>query len=721
MQQALNLHRAGDMRGAAQAYEQILQQHPNTAEAWHMLRVLTHQLGKNDLAATCIERAIKLDPAQAAYHSNLGVVYRTQGKLREAVAQYRLAILRMPDYPEAYNNLGQSLHELKELTDAETQLREALRLRSEYAEARFNLAHVLQSQGRFDEATVEYRKAVRIAPNYADAWNNLGVTLKNLSQFDKAREALETALQHNPQLTEAWYNLAQTWHVQGRLVEAIDCYDRFLTERPDYAAGHNNLGNAFEDLGEVDRAIACYERALDLRPEMVEALNNLGHAYQVQGRLVEAEESYREALSLQPNNAQVLSNLLFFLNYTPRISQEQLLVEHRRWNELHAAKAQRCVLANGRDPARRLRIGYVSPDVRSHPVGNFLEPILAYHDATQFEVTVYADVAVPDLVTMQLEKLAHRWRNTRWVSHDRLAEMVQADEIDILIDLAGHTALGRLSAFARKPAPVQATYLGYPNTTGLDAIDYRLTDAVADPPEEPNLHSETLVHLEPVFACYAPPTTAPEPNSLPARVNGFVTFGSLHTLSKLNDSVLDTWARLLKTVVNSRLLIARDTFNGSARERIVAEFKRREIGADRLVLDREMHCGDPHLALYHTIDIALDVFPWSGHTTACEALWMGVPVITLQGNRHAGRMVASTLHGLGHREWIARTMPDYVNIARDLSRDWERLDELRRSLRETLRQSEVCNGAVFTRHLEAAYRKMWTTWCESSISSDGRN
>lgn len=712
MAAALELHRAGEMRSAALAYENILRSHPKEADAWHMLGVLSHQLGKNEVGIKCLLNAIKLNPIEAAYHSNLGVVYRDLGRLPEAIAEYRLAILRKPDYPEAYSNLGQALREHGELDDAERQLREALRLRPDYVDARYNLALLQQAQGDFDAAVNTYREVVAAQPDFVAAWNNLGVTLKNQGKFAEAREVLEQALEVNPELVEAYYNLAQTYHAQGHLVESLECYSRFLVERPGYAPGHCNMGNALEDLGQVDQAIDCYREALRLRPNMVEAHNNLAHAQQVQGLIDEAEKGFRKALSLEPNNQTVLSNLLFFLNYQPKYDQERLLQEHREWETRHGSQITQRSHSNRRDANRPLRIGYISPDFRSHPVGQFMEPILAYHDASQFQTYLYADVAVMDLMSQQLQQLAHQWVTTRWLDHEQVADRIQADEIDILVDLAGHTALGRLPVLARKPAPVQVTYLGYPNTTGLRAIDYRLTDALADPPDEPNLHSEQLVRLEPSFSCYAPRIDAPEVNELPAIKNGYITFGSLHTLSKLNGRVLDAWAKVLKSVPKSRLLIARDTLNGAARERICVEFKRREIERSRLIVDREVYRGQGHLHLYSEIDVALDVFPWSGHTTACEAIWMGVPVITLYGNRHAGRMTASMIRTLGHSEWIADTANSYVHKARDLAQNTDQLALLRRTLREEMRQSGVCDGARFIQSLESAYRAMWRKWCE---------
>jgi protein O-GlcNAc transferase len=346
-------------------------------------------------------------------------------------------------------------------------------------------------------------------------------------------------------------------------------------------------------------------------------------------------------------------------------------------------------------------------------VAYFLLPILAHHDPARVETVCYAEVdpAEADEMTARLRGLAHAWRPTFCQRAGAVADQVRADGIDVLVDLAGHTRHNRLDVFALKPAPVQVTYLGYPNTTGLAAVDYRLTDAVADPPGEPARHSEEVVRLPAGFCCYAPPDGAPDVTPLPARRNGRVTFGVFHHLAKLNAGVLDLWGAILRALPEARLLMARDTLTGSTKEAFARRFAERGVSGDRVELRHVTPKALRHLDLYAEVDIALDPFPWTGHTTACESAWMGVPVVTLRGDRHAGRMVVSVLTQLGLPELIGDTPEQYLAAAVRLAGDVEGLDRLRAGLRGRMWESPLCDGRGFTRGLEEAYRRMWRRWC----------
>jgi len=347
-------------------------------------------------------------------------------------------------------------------------------------------------------------------------------------------------------------------------------------------------------------------------------------------------------------------------------------------------------------------------------------PILTHHDSRQVETVCYAEVPAPDAITARFRSLAHGWRSTCGLSHTQLAELIRADAIDVLVDLAGHTAHNRLPVFAWKPAPVQVTYLGYPNTTGLAAIDYRLTDAITDPPGEPASHAEELWRLPGCFCCYTPFYQFPTPTPSPAHGAGSITFGSMHKLTKLNGPVLDLWCRLLQAVPSSRLLVCQNTLVGGARDRLRRELVRRGIAAGRVELRHEFAPGPGgHLAVYAEIDVLLDVFPWGAHATACEALWMGVPVLTLYGDRYAGRMASSMLTCLQLEELIARTPTEFVERGVRLAGDTARLAALRGALRGRMRASPLCDGATFTLRLEEAYRAMWVRWCaQSSMRSN---
>jgi predicted O-linked N-acetylglucosamine transferase (SPINDLY family) len=354
-------------------------------------------------------------------------------------------------------------------------------------------------------------------------------------------------------------------------------------------------------------------------------------------------------------------------------------------------------------------VGYVSPDFRSHAVAFFLGPVLEQHDPEAVEVFCYADVAAPDETTARLRALGHNWRWTWGLTDDEVEALARRDGIDVLVDLGGHLAHNRLRVFARKPAPVQVSWLGYPAGTGVPAIDRRLTDAVCDPPDEPC--GEWLARLPGPFCCYGPPLHVPQRTDLPSGESGGVTFGSLHKLEKLGDGVLDLWTKILLEVANSRLLLCRNTLQGETAVMWRERLARRGLPPERVELRHVVPVGLQHLRVYDGIDVALDCFPWSGHTTACEALWMGVPVVTLRGCLCAGRMVASVLAAVGLTELIAETPDDYRRIAVQLARDAARRKELRQTLRLRMLRSPLCDKAAFTRGLEGAYRGLWRDWC----------
>ncbi|MFL5339341.1 MAG: tetratricopeptide repeat protein, partial [Gemmataceae bacterium] len=434
----------------------------------------------------------------------------------------------------------------------------------------------------------------------------------------------------------------------------------------------------------------------------------------------DAQAIYRRVLALQPDNAVARSRRLYLLNYDHRVSPVDLLEEHRGWARQFAAvaPADPTSFPNVREPDRRLRVGYVSPDFRRHPVGRFVEPILAEHNPNRVEVFCYDEaIRMPDDVTARLRSKSHHWRITRGFSHNRFAEQVRADGIDILVDLAGHTADNRLAVLARRLAPVQATWLGYPNSTGVPAIDYLFTDAVADPPDQPAWFTEQPMRLANGFCCFAPRDDAPPVSILPAERNGYLTLGAPHALGKINAAVMDLWAELLKAVPSARLVIARSTLGGSTREWLRHQFAARGVADDRLEL-RSLASGEgEYLGVYREVDVTLDPFPWTGHTTACESLWMGVPVVTLRGQTHAGRMVASVLTHAGLADWVADSPPAYVAVVKRWAANIVGLAKLRAGLREQVRWSKLCDARGVTRGLEAAFRDMWRRRCTGLVVS----
>ncbi len=675
---ALQHHRSGDLQSAERIYRTVLQTAPNDPDAWHRLGLLAMQIGRLDDAIECIQKAISYQPRDGAYHNNLAVCYQRKGDNAKALECFQ----------------------------------EAVRVSPRWAEGRVNLGITLANQGRLPEAVEHYREAVELDSKSAPAHNNLAIALTRLGQLDEAGTHFRQALQLKPEFAEAHNNLGHVRMAQGKFDEAAGRYRKAIQLKPDYVEAHSHLGIALLKQGLAHEAVASFQKAVDLQPGNVEGWSNLGNALLMLGRVSESVAASGRALQFDPLRQPALSNTLLALNYDPNIDPHTLAEKHRQAGESIAARSTPATShPNVADPDRRLRIGYVSPDIRFSAAAAFIEPLVKQHDRSAVEVILYGDVLAPDAVTERISKLADRWRVINGLTDQQVADFVRGDAVDILVDLAGYTSANRLGIFAQKPAPVQVSYLGYPTTTGLPTIDYRVTDAIVDPEGDETLYTEKLVRLPHGFCCFQPPSDAPAVSPLPARKSGQITFGSLHNLPKVNDQVVALWSQVLSAVPGSRLVLFRDTFRGGADEYFRDLFRRHGVESPRVEFRHAAVSDSSYLAQYHDIDISLDTFPWSGHTTACESLWMGVPVLTLLGDRAAGRMVASVLERLGLNDWVAKSPAEYVESAQRLSGNLDALDNLRGSLRERLAASSLCNGQVFARDLEAAYREMWRTWC----------
>ncbi len=683
-----------------------------------------HQAGRLAEAEACYRRVLAAQPDHADAAYNLGVALRQTGNVDEAIAAYAQALRIRPDYPEAHYNLGNVLMARGNVDEAIAAYTQALRIRPDHAQAATNLAVaysnrgvVLMEQEKVDEAAAAFGQALVLKPDHAEAHYNLGNLRKLQGRLDDAAAAYAQALGINPNLVEANSNLGNTLAELGRYDEAIAAHRAAIAIKPNSAEVHYNLGNALKEQSKLSDAASAYRRALALNPDYADAYANLGIVLMEQGRLDEAVAAYGQATALKSDDAVAFSNRLVCLNYDDSQTSDRLLAAHREWDERYGAPALRpTAYANDRAPGRRLKVGYVSPDLRAHSVAYFLTPLLENHSKQAVDVYCYAGVIQPDAVTAHLRGLADHWCSTVAMPDDAMAERIRADGIDILVDLAGHTAHNRLRVFARKPAPVQATWLGYPNTTGLSTIDYRLVDDVTDPAGPTDAFaSETLLRLPDGMLCYGGSKDAGEPAPPPCLKSGVVTFGSFNNPSKISPGTLDVWAKLLTQIPGARLLLKGKPFaDEAARDYLLARLAERGVGAERVQLVAWLPNTISHLALYEQIDIALDPFPYNGTTTTCEALWMGVPVVTLRGERHAARVGASLLGQAGLPDLIAGAADDYVAIASALAADPKRLAGLRFSLRRRVMASPLCDGKSFARNMEATYRTMWQRWCTAA-------
>ena len=634
------------------------------------------------------------------------------GRWAEAENFYRQILAVQPQHADALHMLGVIAHQVGRNELAVELIRQAIALNPGNPAAHSNLGEAQRKLSQFDEAIASYRMALRLKPDSAEVISNLGLALRELGRTDEAIAAYRNAIQLKPDYAEAYYNLGIALRSIGHRDEAIAAYRSALRLKPDLVAAYGNLGGVLAGKGALDEAIGAYRQALRFDQGDAEIHNNLGNALLAQARHDEAIASYEQALRLPLTSTTIHSNFLASLHYCPLTTPARLFAAHGEYDARHAAPLRGAWRShrNLADPGRRLKIGYVSPDFWHNVISHFLTPLLEAHDHGQFEIHCYASVERPDAVTDRLRKTADVWRDVLGLGDEALAEQIRADGIDILVDLSQHMGGNRLLVFARKPAPVQVAWLGHPGTTGLRAMDYRLTDGYLEPEGSPWSESvEKMARLPDSWFCFDPIETFPEPGELPALRAGCVTFGCLNNFSKVNDGVLQRWTEVLRAVEGSRLLLQCPA--GGTQARVREFFAARAIAAERIELVARTATRAEFLELFQRMDIALDPFPYNGGTTTCEALWMGVPVLTLPGERIVSRIGLSILMACGMPEFVAHTEADYVQLAADLAADLPRLAELRATLRGRMKASAFMDGPRFAKNVEHAYREMWRVWC----------
>ncbi|MCC6206835.1 MAG: tetratricopeptide repeat protein, partial [Gammaproteobacteria bacterium] len=662
---------------AADCYRRIIASDPRADMAYYNLGLACFRAGRLDESAHNYRQALALKPDSAEAALNLGITLSRQENLDEAIHFLRRAQAGLPGNPVAPYNLALALLNHGRPEEAEAYFRQALALDPSHAEACLNLGNTLIRLGRLDEALTCCRKATELKPDSADARLTLGLALHDLGRLDEAAACYERAIALKPDFAEAYSNLANTRLDQGRLDEALRLCRKTIDLAPDFAGGHYNLGLVLFGQHKLDDAEASYRRAIALKPDYVEAHANLGTTLTYLGRTDAAMRSFEQALALNPDSDGAHSARLYSMLYLAETTPAALLAAHREFAARCEAPLKSLWRAhtNARDPERRLRIGYVSADFRRHSVASFIESALARHDHQRFEIFCYYNNTERDTVTDRLATLADHWLTCAALTDEQLAERIRADGIDLLVDLSGHTSGHRLLTFARKPAPLQVTYLGYPATTGLTAMDYRLCTLDTDPPGQEDWHSETLYRLPRTLWCYRPLTERMAGGPTPAMRNGHITFGSLNNLAKISPASLDCWARVLHAVPGSRLVMT-SIPEGSIRQSLRDRFAARDVDPARIALHGKLPYAE-YWRLLAEIDIALDPFPYTGTTTTCETLWMGIPVVTLAGETSVARSGLALLKSVGLEALVARDAADYVRIATGLARDTDRLDRLR--------------------------------------------
>jgi protein O-GlcNAc transferase len=625
------------------------------------------------------------------------------GRLAETEALCRQMAANQPANSDAWHLLGICVLRNGRADKAIEYFQRAIsgyRENSDLAEACGNLGIALETLGKFDDAIAAHRQAIVHRPDSAEAHNNLGTALLSRGNLPEALAALQKAISLRGNFAEAFNNLGNTLRELGRVQEAVEAYRKALAIKKDFAEAGNHLGIALSILHQTDEAAAAFGRAIAVRPDFVNAMNNLCGILRETGKLDEALQLFDRALKISPNEPRIHSNRVYAVQFHPDFDAAAICRENQAWNR-HAEAMRRFVkpCANDRNPSRRLRVGYISPHFRSHCQSFFTTPLLSNHDRANFEIYIYSDVIRPDGRTEKLRGMCSVWRNIVGMGDVQIAEMIRADQIDLLVDLTMHMEKNRLLVFAQKPAPVQITWLAYPGTTGLAAIDYRLTDPYLDPVGTDQFYAEKSIRLPETFWCYDPLATEPMANELPALSAGRITFGCLNNFCKVNEGTVRLWEQVLKSVPNSRLILLCP--EGAHRDRL------RHLPIEFV----EHRPREEYLKLYHRIDIGLDTFPYNGHTTSLDSLWMGVPVVSMEGKTAVSRAAISQTSNLGMKEdWVGKTPQDFVSFAVKWANDLDRLSVLRSTLRQKMERSPLMDGPRFAKNMESIYRSVWAKY-----------
>jgi len=653
IEDAIALYEQGRIEEAAAACERVLARWPREAQALHLLGLVADRRGNRPRALDLIGSAAAAAPSVGLYHSNLGNVQRELGRTEDALASYSRATELEPGRFATW----------------------------------FNLAQLLAESGRPEQAAGAFRQAVRIEPTSAEARLGLAAALVDAAQAGESGGPSACA-------------------------EALALLEADPVQRADPSRARFVHAMALAGCERWTEAASHLEALVAAHPDVAEARNQLANCYNRIGRAADAIREYRETFRVAPEFHHALTGVLGTLNSVAGIAPGDVFEAHREWAATVAAPLYPVSpsFPNLRAARRRLRVGYVSPDLRRHPVGAMFAPVLERHDAARVETFCYYNYPQGDVMTDRMRRAAHHWRDIAGLADAAVADLIRSDGIDILVDLAGHTRHTRLPVFARRPAPVQVSWLGYFNTTGLATMDYFVSDPVSSPPGQERYFVERVVRLPATRFCYEPPEFLPDTGPLPARTQGRVTFGCLNNLSKVNDGVLALWTRILSAVPGARIVLQASALNDPLVQR---DFRARAalhgIAAEQLELRRFVPVEEA-AAAYRDIDLALDPFPFCGGMTSLDALWMGVPVVTLPQIMIAGRQTASMLSNLDLPELIAADEADYVAIAVGLAGDLERLAELRMGLRDRFRRSPLADYPRFTRDLEDAFAGMWEAW-----------
>lgn len=708
---------AGAAHEACEHYRNAIEAAPGYARAHLNLGTALEALGDTDGAVQSYEAVLAIDPVNAYACYNLGRMSYARGAVERAEDLLHCALEQEPDFGEALVMLSSVQASQGKFHAAAVALEAALAQRPDWTGALLNYAGVLRKLGRLSEAETALRRVMAVEPDNAEANYDLATVLYARGALPDAEKHLRLALEHKPEFPGAQLALSNLYESQGNYDAAAEAAEAAINQRPDWVEALNNYGIILQKQQRLTEAEATLRRAIAVAPRFTPTYQNLGAVLVNQSRIAEALDVFRMGREVDPDGFDLESAELFTLNLSDEISAEALFDRHKafgaRLEKAHPPRFE--PFQNGREPGRRLRIGYVSGDFCGHAVALFTLPLLERHNRSAYEIWCYSVGAIVDDSTRLLQSRADVWREAAAMSHAELADAINRDAIDILVDLSGHSGQSRLIVFAQQPAPVQVSWLGYLSTTGTTRVQYRLCDRYTDPMGAEHLHTENLIRLPSSQWCYRPRAAIDYSCSgtPPFRKNGFITFGSFNHIPKLSPSARRLWVEILTRLPDSRLIFV-GVPDGRARDSLIEHFVSAGVAETRITVVARVGIQE-YFRWFNAVDIALDTTPYSGGTTTCDALWMGVPVITVPGSRPVSRSAAGILSIVGLTEWIASTPDDYVRIALGFARDGALLTKLRETLRQRMHASALMDEVSFARDIEEAYRRMWRTWCSGAM------
>lgn len=739
---AIQTFQAGDLDKAEFSLIQVLNSQPKNFDALHILGVIKgikkqylealelfkkalridsnnsflnfniakafSEIGEYEKALKFHLNTTKLDPQFPDGWFNYGMCLSNLHKPQESVDSFNKALALNPEYVEAWFNRGNSLLKLKQHETAIASYDKAISIKPDFAEAWYNRGNALSELTQFETALASYDQAINITPNYAEAWYNRGNALLELTQFESALASYDQALNITPDYAEAWYNRGNALLELKQYELALASYDKSISIKPEYVEAWSNRGNALLELKKYEPALASSDKAISIKPDFAEALTNRGNTLNSICRFDLSEASHREAIRINPDFLIAHNNLLFNLNYRESLTPQYALNEAKNYGA-KVSKKSVPKFTRWHTPlqTKSLKIGFVSGDLSNHPVGYFIEGLIEHLDPSKFEIYAFPTQSTNDDLTDRIRPYFKEWTPIYGQSDLDAATLIHQQGIQILIDLSGHTANNRLPVFSYKPAPIQVSWLGYFATTGLPEMDYFLGDPHISPANEESHFTETVWNLAETWFCHKPPMIELSVSELPALEKGFLTFGSLGNLSKMNDKVINTWASVLHRVPDSKLLLKSKQLGDQTQIETVRKwFEKVNISADRLILEGPDSRND-YFKTYNRIDFVLDTFPYPGGTTSVDALWMGVPVLTLKGDRFLSRLGVSIAYNAGLSNWVAQETVDYVDKAVQFASDFEQLSQLRSSLRQHVLKTPLFDSSRFAKNFGDALWSMW--------------